>query len=43
MEITWTWNWLEAVGFTVLFLFGGFYLFKLLLQLWLYLKFKGKI
>jgi len=43
MEITWTWNWLETVGFVVLTVFGGFYLLRLLLQLWLYLKFKGKI
>jgi len=43
MEITWTWNWLETVGFVVLLLFGGFYLLRFLLQLWLYLKFKGKI
>lgn len=41
MEITWTYNWLETIGFLVLIVFGGLLLVRGLLILWIAGKFKG--
>lgn len=41
MEITWTYNWLETVGFLFLLFFGGKLLLKGIALLWLTVKFKG--
>lgn len=41
MEITWTYNFLEAVGFLILFFFASILVVRGILILYLWLKFKG--
>lgn len=41
MEITWTYNWLETLGFLFLIFYGGFIVFRLVALFWLTGKFKG--
>ena len=41
MEITWTYNWLETVGFLFLIVFGGIFIIRYLGILWFLGKFKG--
>lgn len=41
MEITWTYNFLESVGFIILLSIGLVIIVRVILILWLWLKFKG--
>lgn len=41
MEITWTYNWLETIGFLFLIFYGGMVAFRGLTFLWLMGKFKN--
>lgn len=41
MEITWTYNWLETIGFLLLTVFGGICVFYAVALLWLNGNFKG--
>jgi len=41
MEIIWTYNWLETLGFLFLIFYGGMVTFRGLTLLWLMGKFKG--
>jgi len=43
MEITWTYNFLETVGFLILFFFAAILILRGLALLWLWLKFKGQL
>lgn len=41
MEVTWTYNWLETIGFLFLIFFGGILIVRGILLVWLNGKFKG--
>lgn len=41
MEITWTYNWLETIGFLFFILFCGTFVVRALALLWVNGKFKG--